>query len=482
MKKKNRERGNFQVRKGILWLGAVFTAVKIMVVIAILSGCTKAVFDYSTSTDTLDDTGIDEVFPANAADNVEVNPVIGVTFNSAASFSEIAATSLSVKDGSASVPGTVAVSGKSALFSYAGDLKPMTEYTATIRTSQGSGSSQDKQVEYSWKFKTGKNRRDNSLAVVSVSPADKNADVALTSQVSIIVDKEIQSWMKGLINVKLTGDSKAIEGDLLFSGNTVTFYPVSDLVPNTLYSCTFNYKIVGTANSYSHDDGDDEEDEEGVNSITKQTTISFSWTFTTTGTGAPAVNPDNIRPSITSVVPAANAVSIATNSKVVVTFSEAMNAATITTSTFILKQGSTSVQGTVSYSGNVATFTPSSVLAGGVTYTATLSAGIKDAAGNQLANEYTWSFTTGGGSTGMSFASDVIPVLNQCNNCHTHPWTTSSVASTYYTNLVNGGYINQSSPTSSLIYTKLSGGHASSISSTDRNKILTWIKEGAKNN
>ena len=141
MKKKNRERGNFQVRKGILWLGAVFTAVKIMVVIAILSGCTKAVFDYSTSTDTLDDTGIDEVFPANAADNVEVNPVIGVTFNSAASFSEIAATSLSVKDGSASVPGTVAVSGKSALFSYAGDLKPMTEYTATIRTSQGSGSS-----------------------------------------------------------------------------------------------------------------------------------------------------------------------------------------------------------------------------------------------------------------------------------------------------------------------------------------------------
>jgi len=159
-----------------------------------------------------------------------------------------------------------------------------------------------------------------------------------------------------------------------------------------------------------------------------------------------------------------------------------MNASTISSSTFILKQGSTSVAGTVNYSGNVATFTPSSSLAGGVPYTATITSGVKDEAGNQMAKDYIWNFSTIAASPAMSFAGDVIPVLNLCNDCHKHPWTTSSVASTYYTNLVSGGYINTSNPTSSLIYTKISSGHASSISSTDRNKILTWIKEGALNN
>ena len=163
-------------------------------------------------------------------------------------------------------------------------------------------------------------------------------------------------------------------------------------------------------------------------------------------------------------------------------FSEKLDPSTVTNTIFTLRQGSDNVVGTVTCSGTTATFAPSSNLTGGVTYTATIAAGVRDMAGNQLANDFTWNFSTVAVSTGMSFASDVIPVLGQCNNCHKHPWTTSSVASAYYTNLVSGGYINTTNPTSSLIYTKLSGGHASSISNTDRNKILTWIKEGALNN
>jgi hypothetical protein len=96
--------------------------------------------------------------------------------------------------------------------------------------------------------------------------------------------------------------------------------------------------------------------------------------------------------------------------------------------------------------------------------------------------DYTWSFTTEAAPTPLSFASDVIPVLALCNDCHRHGWTTSSNASTYYTNLVNAGYVNPTDYTTSKIYVKLNKGHAASISTANKNKILTWMSEGSKNN
>ena len=67
---------------------------------------------------------------------------------------------------------------------------------------------------------------------------------------------------------------------------------------------------------------------------------------------------------------------------------------TITTATFTLMDGVTPVTGTVAYVGLVATFTPNSDLAAGTTYTATITTGAKDLAGNALASDYVWTFTT----------------------------------------------------------------------------------------
>src|SRR2546426_1281513 len=58
-------------------------------------------------------------------------------------------------------------------------------------------------------------------------------------------------------------------------------------------------------------------------------------------------------------------------------------------------QGPTPVTGTVSYNGVTATFTPTVNLAPLTTYTATISTGAKDLAGNALAADLVWSFTTG---------------------------------------------------------------------------------------
>src|SRR5437879_13266537 len=72
-----------------------------------------------------------------------------------------------------------------------------------------------------------------------------------------------------------------------------------------------------------------------------------------------------------------------------------MDPLTITTLTFTLKQGTTPVVGTVGYAGVTATFTPASALAPLTVYTPTITTGAKNLAGNGLAADFSWSFTTG---------------------------------------------------------------------------------------
>jgi hypothetical protein len=108
---------------------------------------------------------------------------------------------------------------------------------------------------------------------------------------------------------------------------------------------------------------------------------------------------DTESPTVSSTGPANNATGVAVDNAIDAVFSEVMDASTLTTATFTLNQGATSVPGFVSYSGTTATFTPSSALFHGVPYTATITADVKDLAGNALANNHTWTFTTGAIST-----------------------------------------------------------------------------------
>jgi Ice-binding-like/Bacterial Ig-like domain len=100
-------------------------------------------------------------------------------------------------------------------------------------------------------------------------------------------------------------------------------------------------------------------------------------------------------PTVTSTIPASNGPGVALNVKVAATFSAAMDPGTITASTFTVQQGSASVPGTLTYSGSTATFTPASNLPSNTGFTATVSTGAKDLAGNALAAPYSWSFVTG---------------------------------------------------------------------------------------
>jgi len=124
--------------------------------------------------------------------------------------------------------------------------------------------------------------------------------------------------------------------------------------------------------------------------------------------------PDTTPPTVTSVNPAAGTTGVATGTTVKATFSEPVQAATITTSTFTLATAGATVPATVAYdsASQTATLTPSAALAASTTYTAKVS-GVKDIAGNTMTAPFTWSFTTGSGGTGP--------------NCPCSIWSASSV-------------------------------------------------------
>jgi hypothetical protein len=132
----------------------------------------------------------------------------------------------------------------------------------------------------------------------------------------------------------------------------------------------------------------------GVESAGHVPLTSFMWTFST------GADTDTTEPSVVSTNPADLAPSVATNQKITATFSEGMDSTTITNSTFtVMGPGATPVTGTVTYSiiGASATFTPSSPLAVGKLFMATINIGATDLAGNPLAEAFTWTFTSGSG-------------------------------------------------------------------------------------
>lgn len=101
----------------------------------------------------------------------------------------------------------------------------------------------------------------------------------------------------------------------------------------------------------------------------------------------PPVIPPVAGPHVVSFAPSlAVAPGVSTASHPTVTFDVAMDTATITTSTFRVKQGGTPVAGTIAFSNGdkTATFTPSAIFPKGTLFTVTLSTAITDVDGNPL--------------------------------------------------------------------------------------------------
>jgi hypothetical protein len=114
----------------------------------------------------------------------------------------------------------------------------------------------------------------------------------------------------------------------------------------------------------------------------------------------PTYTPDTTPPVVQAVTPLDGAADVAVSTNVTATFSEPVQAASISASTFELRDGFNNlVPGAVTYDAGQrkATLAPNAPLVASTTYTAKLisgASGVKDLAGNPLAVDFSWSFTT----------------------------------------------------------------------------------------
>ena len=124
--------------------------------------------------------------------------------------------------------------------------------------------------------------------------------------------------------------------------------------------------------------------------------------------------PDTTPPTVTAVTPVNGSTSVPVTAGVSATFSEAVQPTSVQLT--LRTAGGASVAGTTSYDAqtDTTTFTPSSDLANGTAYTATVEAAT-DQAGNALASPYGWTFTTaqapGTGCPCSIWADSTVPAV-----------------------------------------------------------------------
>ena len=114
------------------------------------------------------------------------------------------------------------------------------------------------------------------------------------------------------------------------------------------------------------------------------------------GGGAPPP-PANPAPTVTSMTPSADQIDVARDTTVTATFSEAMNAGTIDTSSFTLRNAQDAlIPAAVTYdmNTNTATLTPNQPLNLLTAHTATLASTITSQGGTALSTSVNWDFLT----------------------------------------------------------------------------------------
>jgi len=394
-----------KMRTSIGFMGKFGTALYITLLAVFIAGCAKEGPVDPSAVNPLADASISATIPADLADTVVINPVVAVTFKSTVNPTDVSASTITLMEGTTSVQGKISVSGSTATFTPLADLKADTKYTATVKTTLKSGSVDGKgdNKEHSWSFRTGNHRRASAPTVVSVLPLNNATSVAIAVLPTVTFSEEMTDSNIKFTSITFNQGTTKIEGKVTYSGKIATFKPTSSLVANKVYTGTVTF---GAKVGDDDNESDDDNDESDEHSDDSKLAASFTWSFTT-GVGAADVTV----PTISSVVPANNATAIAITSKPAVTFSEAMSAATITSTTFTVKQGTTAVAGTVTYTGTTATFTPAANLKANLVYTGTITTGAKDVAGNAVASNYTWSFTTGAAATTDVIAPTVLSVV-----------------------------------------------------------------------
>jgi uncharacterized protein (TIGR03437 family) len=347
--------------------------------------------------------------PANGDTGVPIGNKLSATFSKPVDPLTVTTTTFTLQRGLTPVPGTVTYAGTTATFAPLGTLAPNTTFTAIIANGVRDFAGNALASPFVWSFTTGASSDTTPPTVSSTVPANGATGVPIGNKLSATFSEPMDPLTITTATFTLQQGQTPVSGTVTYAGAIATFAPGSTLAPNTTFTATVTT---------------------GARDLAGNALASpFAWSFTT-GAG-----PDTTPPTVSSTVPINGATGVPIGDKLSATFSEPMDPLTVTTATFTLQQGTT-VSGTVTYNGITATFVPLSSLAPSTAYTATITTGAKDLAGNALASSFVWSFTTGAAPTPP-------PVINPAGTVNGASYVTAvaagSIASVFGSNLALGG-------------------------------------------
>ncbi len=331
---------------------------------------------------------VSSTVPTTNATGVSLNSTVTATFSEALDPATISTASFTVvvTSGGATVSGTVSYNGVTATFTPDSVLPGNTQFTATL--AGGVGNITDLAgnplaASYVWSFTT---QPDLILpdVISPLSPVSNATNVATNTNVSATFSEPITP---GSVVFLLNGPGGAVSTSppaLTGNNDFVTINPAASLENNTTYVATISAARDIAGNNLA---------------------MPFSWSFTT----VPA--PDTAPPTVSSHTPIVGATGVSINSAISIIFSESMNLLTINETNITIDGGVSA--SSVTYSGVTAVFTPSVNLANNTTYTVTVTTGATDVAGNPIAANYTFSFTTAAApDTTPPTVSSTVPATN----------------------------------------------------------------------
>lgn len=318
----------------------------------VLAGCP----DMTPPADTTPPT-ISSISPADGAMNVAVGGTITITFSEALA----AAPELSLKNGTASITGSISRSadGTAATFTPASALAPKTTFTLSI----------DSYADAAGNVGAAQTSRFTTAALVptvsSNVPASGATNVNRKSPLSAVFSRDMDatSFSGSTVTVSEGSNAVAVTTSYDATSRTLTITPSAPLLENKAHTVTLSTGIkdsLGTPLAAAH-----------------------AWSFTTL-TDVPTV----------TITPAHMMTEVSGNAPVRFTFSEAMLASTLDGAVTVAI-GGTAVPGTKAWDATnlTYTFTPTGAYAAGSSVVANISTAATDVSGNALAAAVSSTFT-----------------------------------------------------------------------------------------
>ncbi|MBI3802361.1 MAG: Ig-like domain-containing protein [Nitrospirae bacterium] len=204
--------------------------------------------------------------------------------------------------------------------------------------------------------------------VAAVNPADQATNVPVDSSVQAKFSTKVDPVTVNEKNFFILDTTGQMAGAVTYEDDTAVFKPSQPLGKGKQYSAVLTTGI---------------KDLDGV-----ALSSNFTWSFSTEGTPGN----DTTAPTVISTIPQDSDTDVPVDAPILVIFSESINPSTLNAQTFFVK----GITGAIVYDDAThrARLTPSKPLAFSTTYQVTLTKGITDAAGNPLAADQTWEFTT----------------------------------------------------------------------------------------